>query len=159
MKQAELARWLQWMVAVIALAGLAMCFLIAPALGSDAARMNPEFKYMFWPCLVFIWISAVPFYLALWKTWQICGDISRDNSFSWKNAERLKFISKLALFDCLLYMAAAIVLFIMNLLHPSILLMVLFIIVVGISIAAVSAVLSHLVEKAGALRQENDLTI
>ena len=114
---------------------------------------------MYWPCLVFIWITAVPFYFALYKGWLICQEISNDNSFCQENAQRLKEISKLASSECILYSAATIILFIMNLLHPSILLMTLFIIFVGISIAVVSAAISHLVEKASELKKENDLTI
>ena len=58
-----------------------------------------------------------------------------------------------------MYFAGMVVLMILNLLHPSILLMALFIIFVGVSIAVVAAVLSHLVEKACELKEENELTI
>ncbi len=159
MKQKELAKWLKLVVSFAALTGALLCFVVAPALGRDAVLMNPELDYMYWPCLIFIWITAVPFYFALYKGWLICREISKDNSFCQENAQRLKDISKLALSECILYLAGAIILFIRNLLHPSILLMTLFIIFVGISIAAVSAAISHLVEKASELKKENDLTI
>jgi hypothetical protein len=159
MKQKELAKWLKWVITFAALIGLFLCLLIAPALGHDAVSMYSEFDYMYWPCLIFIWITAVPFYFALYKAWLICREISDDNSFCAINAQRLKEISKLALSECILYLVAMIILLIMNLLHPSILLFTLFIIVVGISIAITSATLSHLVEKASELKKENDLTI
>lgn len=109
--------------------------------------------------MIFIWITAVPFFSALYKALLICQEISNDNSFCQDNAGRLQEISKLALSECILYLAATIILFILNLLHPGILLITLFIIFVGISTAIASAALSHLTEKASELKKENDLTI
>ena len=94
-----------------------------------------------------------------YKGWLICGEFAKDNSFCKENVQRLKDISKLALLECILYLVAMIILLVLNLLHPSVLLMTLFIIFVGISIAVVAATLSHLVEKARELKEENDLTI
>jgi len=159
MKRKELAKWLKLVIAFAAFIGVFLCFVIAPALGHDAVSMYPELDYMYGPCLIFIWVTAVPFYLALYKGLLICHEISADNSFCTENAQRLKEISKMALSECILYLAAMVILFGLNLLHPSILLMMLFIIFVGISIAVVSAALSHLVEKASELKEENDLTI
>lgn len=159
MKQAEFAKWLKCIVLISVFVGLVLSGLIIPALGSDAVGMNPELGYMYWPCLIFIRIMAIPFFVALWKVWLICDEISKDNSFCKQNTQRLKFISKLAILEVLLYFAAAIVLLILNLLHPSLLLIVLFIMFIGISIAVVTAALSHLSEKASSLKQENDLTI
>lgn len=159
MKRIELVKWLKLVIVFAGLIGAFLCLLIAPALGQDTALMYPEFDYMYWPCLIFIWITAVPFYFALYHAWLICQEISKDNSFCIENAKRLQDISKLALSECILYLAAAVLLFILNLLHPSILLFTLFIIFVGISISIASAALSHLVEKAAELKKENELTI
>ena len=130
-----------------------------PFLGLEMKFMYPEFGYMFWPCLIFVWVTAIPFYIGLYKGWLICGEFAKDNSFCKENVQRLKDISKLALLECILYLVAMIILLVLNLLHPSVLLMTLFIIFVGISVAVVAATLSHLVEKARELKEENDLTI
>ncbi|MDD4760668.1 MAG: DUF2975 domain-containing protein [Bacteroidaceae bacterium] len=159
MERKELTKWLKIVIVFAALTGVLLCFIIAPFLGSETVFIYPELGYMYWPCLIFVWVTAVPFYVALYKGWLICEEISNDNSFCQENAQRLKEISKLALFECILYLAAMIILLVLNLLHPSILLMTLFVIFVGISIAVVCAALSHLVEKASELKEENDLTI
>ncbi|SHJ81495.1 Protein of unknown function [Clostridium amylolyticum] len=159
MKQIELSKWLKFVIAFAAFIAAILCLLIVPALGKEAVLMNPELDYMFWPCLVFIWVTAIPFYIALYKAWLICQEISKDNSFCIENSKSLKLISKLALLECILYLAAMFILLILNLLHPSIILGVLFIIFVGISIAIASATISHLVENASELKKENDLTI
>ena len=159
MERMELAKWLKIVIAFAALLGMFLCFIIAPLLGREIAFEFPELSYLFWPCLIFIWITACPFYFALYKGWQMCQEIAIDNSFCRENARRLKEISRLALFECVMYLVALIGLLVLNLLHPSILLMILFILFVGISIAVVAAALSHLVEKVCDLKEENDLTI
>lgn len=159
MKQTELVKWLKIIIVFAALLGLFLCFVLAPNIGKDTAAMYPEVDYMFWPCLIFIWITAIPFYIALYKGWLMCKEISKDNSFCLDNAKRLKDIGKLALFESIFYFVGMIILLNMNLLHPSIFFMMVFIIFVGISIGIVSFALSHLVEKASELKDENDLTI
>jgi len=159
MKQMELSKWLKWMVVIAAAVVLVLSFWVVPSLGKDAVCVNPELHYMFFPCLIFIWITAIPFYMALWKSWHICDRISKDQSFCEKNAVALKHISILAIIECILYLMGAFVLLLGNLLHPGILLIILFIQFVGVSIAILAATLSHLVKKASDMKSENDLTI
>lgn len=159
MKRKELAKWLKLVIIFAALLGLFLCFVIAPAIGRDFASTYPELGYMFWPCLIFIWITAVPFYFALYKAWMMSKEISKDNSFCFENAKRLKVIGKLALSESILYLVGMVILLTLNLLHPSIFFIIMFIIFVGVSIGIVSFTLSHLVEKASELKKENDLTI
>ncbi|WP_411676803.1 DUF2975 domain-containing protein [Caproicibacter sp.] len=155
----EFSKWLKGIILFAALLGAALCFLIAPELGKEAVQANPELSYLLFPCMAFLWVTAIPFYLALWKSWQICREIAKDNSFCRKNGKRLRMIGGLALSESLLYFAAAVILLTMKLLHPGILLLILFITFTGTSAAIVCAALSHLVEKACDLKQENDLTV
>jgi len=159
LKRLKFSKWLKGIIIFSAFLGIAFCGFIIPELGKEAVMMNPELAWLFWPCLIFIWITAVPFYLALWKAWLICREIARDNSFCEENARRLREIGGLALSESVLYCAAAVALMIMNLLHPGILLLILFFIFVGIAVAVVSGTLSYLVKKSCDLKQENDLTI
>ncbi|WP_164918986.1 DUF2975 domain-containing protein [Caproiciproducens sp. NJN-50] len=159
LKQTELSKWLKGIIVFAGLIGAALCFWIVPALGKETARENPGLSGLFRPCLTFVWITAVPFYFALWKSWQICREIAKDNSFCRENGKRLRDIGALAVSESLLYFAAAVILLILKLLHPGVLLLILFIIFAGTAAAVVCAALSHLVEKACDLKQENDLTI
>lgn len=159
MKRIELSKWLRFVIILASLMGVLLCLLIIPSLGKDAVNMNPELSYMYWPCLIFLWITAIPFYIALYKLWLISEEISKDNSFCMENAKGLKDISNLALSECILYLLAAILLFSFKVLHPGILIIILFIIFIGVAIAVASATVSHLVEKASNLKNENDLTI
>lgn len=66
MKQLELAKWIKAIIIISAIIGLIICFIIVPVLGKDLLTIYPEFDYMFIPSLIFIWITAIPFYIALW---------------------------------------------------------------------------------------------
>lgn len=159
MKQLELAKWIKAIIIISAIIGLIICFIIVPVLGKDLLTIHPEFDYMFIPSLIFIWITAIPFYIALWLSWSIAGEISKDRSFSKKNADSLKKISYLAVSESMLYFLAIVALLILKLLHPGILIIALFIIFIGIALAVTTAALSRLVEKARLIEEENELTI
>lgn len=159
LKRLKFSRWLKGIIVFSAFLGGALCGFIVPELGREAVRMNPELSRLFWPCLIFIWITAVPFYLTLWKAWLICREIAKDNSFCEDNARQLQKIGGLALSESVLYCAAAVALMALNLLHPGILLLILFLIFIGIAVAVLSGTLSYLVKKSCDLKRENDLTI
>ena len=76
-----------------------------------------------------------------------------------KNMDSLNRIRRYALSECFLYFAGALILLYFNLLHLSILIIILFVIFIAMCISVFTAVLAHLVQKAYDLKNENDLTI
>ncbi len=159
MKQNELAKSLKLFIGLTCVI-LAICgFVIVPKLGRDIALSEPEFAYLYYPFLIFIWITIIPFYAALFEGWKISNEINKDNSFSKKNMDSLNRIRKYALSECFLYFVGALILLYFNLLHLSILIIILFVIFVAMCISVFVAVLAHLVQKACDLKDENDLTI
>ena len=159
MKRSELVGWLKGIIVIASAMGAILCFVIAPFLGNGIALANQEIAYLYWPCLIFVWVTAVPFYVALVESWRICGEVQKGRAFCERNVKRLKQISRLALAECIIYFAALAFLAVSNLLHPAVLLLILVILCIGFAIAVFAAVLSHLTAKAGALQDENDLTI
>lgn len=159
MKQKELSKWMKAIIFIACLMGLVFCVWVVPSIGHDAVTTDPELGFMYWPCLLFIWLTAIPFYASLYISFKICGRIAMDESFCAENALGLKHISILSLLECLLYFIAVMTLLMIHLLHPGVLIMIVFIQFVGLSIAIVSAMLSHLIKKASDIKIENDLTI
>ena len=143
MKQSELAKSLKLFIGLTCII-LAICaFVIIPKAGKDIILESPEYSYLYYPFLVFIWITIIPFYAALFEGWKISNEINKDNSFSKKNMDSLNRIRRLYF----------------NLLHLSILIIILFVIFIAMCISVFAAVLAHLVQKAYDLKNENDLTI
>ena len=159
MKQKELSRWLR----VFVVFGWAACVLLSavimPTVARDTAMDWPEFAHLRWPCLALFWLGMVPVVIALWHGWKIFGQIGRDNSFCEENARRLRMISLLALGDTLLCVIGAVFLLICSALHPSILLALILIALIGLGVFVASAALSYLTWKAAILKEENDLTV
>ncbi len=159
MTQKSLSRWLKGVIAGVAVCGAVIYFYLVPMFGQEAVRANPEFSYCYAPWLTVIWLSAVPCYLALYFGWKITVEIGRDNSFSMENAKYLKHISMLALLDSGYFFLANLILLLLNMNHPGILLISLLVEFAGVTVGVTAAALSHLVQKAAEIQNENELTI
>lgn len=159
MNQISLSKWLKGIIAGMAVCGGIIYFYLIPYWGKEMAGAYPEYAYCYWPWLSVLWVSAIPCYFALFFGWKIVSEIGKDNSFSRKNAEYLKRISILATAESVYFFGANLVLMMMGMNHPGVFLLSLFVDFAGIAAAIVSAALSHLVQKAAEIREENELTI
>ncbi len=159
MKQLEMARWLKIIDALSLVCCVVLAFVVVPLMGYDLAARYPDVADMFWPCLVFVWLSAVPMIVICVVAWQIFVQIGRDESFSHENARRLRMISYLASIDAVAYLLASVVLALKSLLPLNVLVVALVIMMGALILAVASATLSHLTEKAAVLKAENDLTV
>lgn len=160
MKQKELSLALKGIVILCLAVGILLCCVLVPELGLDAAASLPEYAWLFWPCLIFVFVTCVPVIIVLALVWQMAGRIGKDNSFCFENAKALKQICALSCLDMGLYVLAAIVGFVlMKGLHPFLLLFLFLILCIGTAIAVVSAALSHIVHKGAEMKAEQDLTI
>lgn len=159
MTQESLSKWLRGVVIGIAVCGGIIYGYLVPMFGKEIAEANPEFSYCYLPWLAVIWLSAVPCYLVLYFGWKITGEISRDHSFSMENARYLKYISILALSDSGYFFLANLIFLLLNMNHPAIFLASLFVEFAGVTVAVAAAALSHLVQKAAEIQNENELTI
>lgn len=159
MQQLKLSQWLKGVTIFVGIIGGLFFFLFVPTYGRNMLTLYPEFSSLFYLYLIMTWIGAIPCYLALFQFWKVCIQIGKDNSFSHENAKSLQNIGRLALIDTAYCLIGILVLLLANSLHIFLFIAALFIIAAGIAIAVIAAVLSHLIEKAWQLKQENDLTI
>ncbi len=159
MTQMSLSRWLKVVMGGIAVCGAVVYFYLIPVFGKDLVNMYPEFSNCYMPWLIVIWLTAIPCYLILYFGWKIAVEIGRDHSFSMENAKYLKDISILALSDSGYFFLANLVLLLLNMNHPAIFLGSLLVEFAGVAVTVAAATLSHLVQKAAKIQQENELTI
>ncbi|MEY8392824.1 DUF2975 domain-containing protein [Lachnospiraceae bacterium] len=159
MTQKSLSTWLKAVILGIAFCGVILCVFLLPAIGKDIVAENPEFSSWYYPWFCVLWIAAVPCYLALYHGWKITVEIGRNRSFSMENAIYLKRISMFAIADTAYFFLANLLLIVFKRNHPGIFIASLFVDFAGVVIAVVAAALSHLVQKAAKMQQENDLTI
>ncbi|MCI8485397.1 MAG: DUF2975 domain-containing protein [Lachnospiraceae bacterium] len=159
MTQESLSKWLKGVIIGIAVCGGMIYGYLIPMFGKEIAQANPEFAHCYLPWLVVIWLTAIPCYLVLYFGWKITAEISRDHSFSMENSRYLKYISILALLDSGYFFLANLILLLLNMNHPGIFLASLFVEFAGVTVAVAAAALSHLVQKAAEIQNENELTI
>lgn len=159
MEQKALSKWLKIIIIGVGICGLVGYFLVIPSFGQSLARQYPEFSGRYLPWLIFIWLTAIPCYIALFFGWKIAANIGRDRSFSVENANLLKWISWLAAGDSIYFFAGNVALLLLGMSHPGVVLLSLLVVFAGVAITVAAAALSHLVRKAAALQEESDLTI
>ena len=159
MEQKALARWLKLIVIGTGVCGLAVYLLLVPGYGLSLRGQYPEFSDRFWPWLGFLWASGLPCFGVLVLGWRIAGNIGRDASCSLANARYLKWVSWLAGGDAVFFFLGNLALLFLSMSHPGVALLSLLVVFAGAAVAVVAAALSHLVQKAALLQEENDLTI
>lgn len=65
MKQKELSRWLKAILVLAVAAGLVTLLVLVPAFGRSTVLTYPEYAFLYMPCLLFIWLSGIPFFAAI----------------------------------------------------------------------------------------------
>lgn len=159
MNQKTLSRWLKVIIVGMAICGGIIYLYLLPFWAKDLVTVYPEYTYCYWPWLIVLWISAVPCYLVLYYGWKITVEIEKDNSFSLINANYLKNISVLAAINSVYFFTANLVFMLLNMNHPGIFAASLILVFTGAAITVSAAALSHLVQNAAILKEENELTI
>lgn len=161
MNQKTLALMLKIIIIGVALCAAAVYIWIIPQeLGKPLAEAgNGEFAYCYTPWVIIVSLTALPVAAALVISWMIADNIGKDRSFCIQNAKLLAVISVLAIADTVYFFIANIVMLLLNMSHPGVMLISLFICFVGVAAAVVAAALSHYAYKAAKLQNESDLTI
>jgi Protein of unknown function (DUF2975) len=159
MNQKELANWLKGIIIICGILGLLFCVYFGPEIGREVLLNSKKLKVLYKPFIVFIWLTGIPFYISLILGWKICMEISINQAFSIKNADRLKQISFLAMIECFLYFVALIYLFIVKSISTNMLIIILLILFFAFVISVLTSILSQLVREANKIKTDNDLTI
>lgn len=140
---------------VIVLVGV----LWLPNIANELAAMDPNYAYLKLPLLTGIYVTAIPYFLALYQSWKLVLYIERECAFSEKSVQSLNRIQKYALSIVLLYAAGMLTLLTQNALHPGIALLGIVIVFATLVILFFAAVLQKLLTSARNFQMENDLTI
>ena len=159
MTQTKLAAWLR---AVILAAAVCVLLVYAWLLPMTLMELLNDIRcgaFLYTAVLTFLELTGVPILIALGFAWSIAAEIGHDNSFSRKNAVSMKWIAVLALGDVIYFQLGILVFAFCGCCHPALFIPVFFLDCVGLAISVCAAALSHLILKAAAIREENDLTV
>jgi hypothetical protein len=136
-----------------------LCIFLLPALAGDTAAENPEFAYLKWPVLLGMYGAAIPFYLALYESWNLLRYIEGQTAFSNLSVQSLRRIRNCGIALGLIYAAGIIGVGAAGALHPGVLLMGAAITFCSFVISVFAAVLKELLRSALTMKNENELTI
>lgn len=159
MNQHHLSKWLIFVTSIAAACGLFCLLYLAPQMGREMIRDYPKLRYMYTPTLIFIYLNAIPCYIAAGMAMRIFVEIGRDNSFCAANAKRLRTAGNMFLINFVLFAAALIVLAVIRLITPTLSIILMLLAIGALVVSVMCAALSHLVVKAAEIKDENDLTI
>lgn len=160
MKQREMSIYLKVITAGVGILLLAFVLWFLPMMLDE---IRPEFTGSWDRRMVCILadLSALPAFLCLIRFWGICGSIGEGHAFSRENAMRLKRMSQYMLADAVFFTGALIWFLTAGLYKNAVWLLYFPILAIFIAVilAVLCAALSHLVQNASELQEEQDLTI
>ena len=121
-------------VFLIGITVLALCIFWLPWLANDTAEMFPEFAFLQYPVLIGLYVTVIPFFLALYQALKLLNYIENNNAFSELSVKVLKYIKYCAIIG-------------------------LTIIFTSVVIAVFTAVLQKLLKNVLDIKSENDFTV
>ncbi|WP_223069818.1 DUF2975 domain-containing protein [Paenibacillus caui] len=146
-------------VFLIAMPILALCIFGLPWIANDAAEHYSA--YWLYPLLIIMYVSAIPFFVALVQAFRLLSCIDKNNAFSELSLKALKNIKTCAITISILY-AAGMPLFYLIAEEddaPGLIVLGMVIVFASIVVAVFAAVLQKLLKNAIDIKSENDLTV
>jgi hypothetical protein len=138
---------------------LALCVFGLPWLAKDAA--GSELAYLIYGILVVMYVSAIPFFVALYQAIRLLSYIDKNNAFSELSVKALKNIKYCATTISIVYVAGMPLFYLMGEKDdaPGVILIGMMFVFAPLVIAVFAAVLQKLLKNAIDIKSENDLTV
>ncbi|MGM0852805.1 MAG: DUF2975 domain-containing protein [Bacillota bacterium] len=140
---------------------LALCVFGLPWLAKDAAKSGSELEYLLYGILIVMYVSAIPFFVALYQAIRLLSYIDKNNAFSELSVKALKNIKYCATTITVLYVAGMPLFFLMGEIDdaPGVVVIGMMFIFAPLVIAVFAAVLQKLLKNAIDIKSENELTV
>lgn len=137
-----------------------MHFLV-PKIANYSAELFPNIAYIKYLVFIYLYVTAIPFYFALYQAFKLLSYIDKNKAFSGLSVRALKNIKYCAVTISIFYAAGMPVFYLMAEIDdaPGIIVIGLVIIFASMVIAVFAAVLQKLLKEAIDIKSENDLTV
>jgi hypothetical protein len=146
-------------VFTIGIITLSLCIFALPSLARYTVEMNPEFAYLRYPVLIGLYLTAIPFFFALYQALKLLSYIKTNNAFSQLAVNALNRIKYCAITIIILYVIGMLFLGSQSALHPGIAIIGFIILFTAMVIFLFTAVLQELLKNVLEIKSENDLTV
>jgi len=139
---------------------LAVCIFLVPQIANFAANLYPNIALIKYLVFILMYGAAVPFYFALYQSFNLLRYIDKNTAFSELSVKALKNIKFCAITISGLYvLGLPLFHFIAKKMDPPIGFLCLIIIFASLVIAVFAAILERLLQEAINIKSENDLTV
>ncbi|MCD8509025.1 MAG: DUF2975 domain-containing protein [Bacillus sp. (in: Bacteria)] len=138
---------------------LILSVFLLPTIAKETAVQFPEFAHLRYPVLIGLYVSAFPFFLALYHAFKLLDLIKGDNAFSYLAVTSLRYIQYSAAAIGGIYIIGSIFFLFEKALHPGIIIIGFTITFASVVIAVFTTVLQKLLNNAIEIKSENDLTV
>ncbi|MBU8678264.1 DUF2975 domain-containing protein [Bacillus subtilis] len=140
---------------------LALCIFLVPKIANYSADIFPNIAYIKYLVFIYLYVTAIPFYFALYQAFKLLSYIDKNKAFSGLSVRALKNVKYCAVTISIFYAAGMPVFYLMAEIDdaPGIIVIGLVIIFASMVIAVFAAVLQKLLKEAIDIKSENDLTV
>ena len=140
---------------------VAFCIFAIPSISNGVGVEWPKLAYLKYPILILGYMTAVPFFIALYQAFKLLSYIDKNNAFSELSVKALKYIKYSGIAMCILYAASMPILFQIADADdaPGLILLGALITAAPMVIAVFAAVLQKLLKNAIDIKSESDLTV
>ena len=143
---------------------LALCLFLLPQIANEAneaAERGSDLAFVVYGILMVMYVSAIPFYFALYQSFNLLSYIDKNQAFSELSVRALKKIKNCAIIISGLYVVALPFVYIMAEVDdaPGLIIVGMVPIFASMVIAVFAAVLQRLLKEAIDIKEENDLIV
>ncbi len=151
--------FLRTAVILIGIPVLALCIFVLYWLFNNP--VNPDYAHILYPILIGMYVSAIPFFIALCQAFQLLSYIDKNQSFSELSVKSLKNIKFCAITISGLYVVVMPFVYLVADLDdaPGLIIFGMVPVIASMVIAVFAAVLQRLLQEAIHIKSENDLTV
>lgn len=138
---------------------LALCIVGLPWLANNS--VNPDYSHILYPILIGMYVSVLPFFVALYRSFRLLSYIDKNQAFSELSVKALKNIKFCAMTISGLYVAILPFVYLLADLDdaPGLVIVGMVPIFASLVIAVFAAVLQRLLQEAIDIKSENDLIV
>lgn len=130
-----------------------------PQTAAAFAKDAPEYAYLQYPLLGAIYVTLIPFLLAIVEGLRLSRRVALNDAFSDASVLHLKRIKLSAFLISILYLVGGLILNTLVDMAPGIALLGILIMLASLMIGLISGILEELLRKALEIKEENDLTV
>ena len=140
---------------------LAFCIFAIPAIGNGVGVEWPRLAYLKYPILIGGYVSAIPFFVALYQAFQLLNYIDRSVAFSELSVKALRYIKYCGVAMCGIYLAGMPIAFQIAQADdaPGLIILAMLLAAAPVVIAVFAAILQKLTQHALDIQSENELTV